>query len=231
MIFGKTKMELKVGIFVFIGLVILAVFVLSIGSFKTWTSRYRVNFVFNFVNGVKLGAPVRFAGFDAGEVKDIQFGFDPKEAKTKIKVVCLIRREVKIPIDSTVWVNTLGLLGEKYIEIMPGQNYASCLTEDHDLAGVDPLPMHEMVRVAKDIVDNIDQVFVKIKNKEGTVGRLLYDETIYNELETAIKNKEGTVGRLFYDDSVYKELEALIKDIRLHPWKLFWRGKEKPAKK
>ena len=55
MIFGKTKLELKVGIFVFMGLVILAVAVLSIGGFKTWTSGYEVNFIFNFVNGVKIG--------------------------------------------------------------------------------------------------------------------------------------------------------------------------------
>ena len=38
MIFGKTKLEFKVGIFVFIGLVILIVFVLSLGGFRTWTS-------------------------------------------------------------------------------------------------------------------------------------------------------------------------------------------------
>ena len=61
MIFGKTKLEMKVGIFVFIGLIILVVFVLSIGGVKTWSSGYKVNFIFNFVNGVKNGAPVRFA--------------------------------------------------------------------------------------------------------------------------------------------------------------------------
>jgi hypothetical protein len=56
MIFGKTKLELKVGLFVFIGLAILVVFVLSIGGFKTWSSGYRINLIFNFVNGVKIGA-------------------------------------------------------------------------------------------------------------------------------------------------------------------------------
>ena len=62
MIFGKTKLEMKVGIFVFIGLIILVTFILSIGGFKTWTSGYKVSFIFDFVNGVKLGAPVRFSG-------------------------------------------------------------------------------------------------------------------------------------------------------------------------
>jgi ABC-type transporter Mla subunit MlaD len=73
MIFGKTKMEFKVGFFVFIGLIILMIFVFSIGSFRTWASGYRVNFIYNFVNGIKVGAPVRFSGVDAGEIEKIRF--------------------------------------------------------------------------------------------------------------------------------------------------------------
>ncbi|MCM8780322.1 MAG: MlaD family protein, partial [Candidatus Omnitrophica bacterium] len=113
MIFGKTKLELKVGIFVFVGLVILGVFVLLIGDIRTFTSGYKINISFEFVNGVKVGAPVRFAGVDVGEVKETRFIFLPQEAKTKVIVVAWIKNEVKVPSDSVVWVNTLGLLGEK----------------------------------------------------------------------------------------------------------------------
>jgi len=207
MLFGKTKLELKVGIFVFIGLAILVVFVLSIGSFKTWASGYRVYLTFNFVNGVKIGAPVRFAGVDVGEAKDIKFIFVPEENTTKIQISAWIKKEIKIPVDSTVWVNTLGLLGEKYIEIMPGKDYSNCLVVNQSLVGIDPIAMHEVVRLAKAIGTNIDESFAKINSKEGTIGKLLYDDTIY------------------------KELEALIIDIRKHPWKLFWKTKEKPEKK
>jgi len=207
MIFGKTKLELKVGVFALIGLIILVIFILSIGNFKTWASGYRVSFIYNFANGIKLGAPVRFAGIDTGEVKDIKFIFDPQESKTRVQLICWVRREVRIPIDSTVWVNTLGLLGEKYIEIMPGKDYTHCLVAEQSLEGIDPIPMHEIVRLAMDITSNLDESIVKIKNKEGTIGRLLYDDTIY------------------------KELEALIIDVKKHPWKLFWKTKEKPEKK
>lgn len=231
MIFGKTKLELKVGIFVFIAFVILSIFILSIGGFKTWTSRYQVSFIYSFVNGVKLGAPVRFAGVDVGEVKDIKFISGPQGSGTRVKIICWVKKGIKIPIDSTVWVNTLGLLGEKYIEIMPGKNEDRCLKVKEEMPGVDPLAMHEVVRLAKDIADNIDDAIVKMKNKEGTVGKLLYDDAIYRELEAAIKNKEGTIGRLFYDDSLYREMEGLITDIKKHPWKLFWKTKEKPKKK
>lgn len=231
MIFGKTKVELKVGVFVLIGLVILIMFVLSIGSFKTWTSGYRLNFIFHFVNGVKLGAPVRFAGVDIGVVKNLKFFFDPKEAQTKVKIVCWLKREVNVPVDSTVWVNTLGLLGEKYIEVIPGKDYKHILEENMELSGKDPIPMNEIGELAKRIANNLDEAINKINNKEGTLGKLLGDDTIYNELEAALKNKDGTIGRLFYDDSLYKDMEALIEDIRRHPWKLFWKTKEEPAGK
>ena len=207
MIFGKTKLELKVGFFVFIGLFILVTFILSLGGFRTWTSGYRVNFIFNFANGIKLGAPVRFAGIDTGEVKNIKFFFVPEEQKTKVQVVCWITKNVRVPMDSTIWVNTLGLLGEKYIEIMPGRDYSSCLKPNGSLVGIDPIAMHEVVRLAKDIATNWDEAITRINKEEGTIGKLLYD------------------------DAIYKELEALIMDVRKHPWKLFYKTKEKPEKK
>jgi len=206
MIFGKSRLELKVGIFVFIGLAILVTFVLLIGNFKTWTSGYRINFIFNFVNGVKVGAPVRFAGVDAGEVKAIKFIFAPEEQKTKVQIIGWLKKEVRLPADSTVWVNTLGLLGEKYIEIMPGKDYTNYLSEGESLVGNDPIAMHEVAQLAKSIAGDLDESIVRIKNKEGTIGKLLYD------------------------DKIYQELEALIIDVRKHPWKLFWKTKEKPEK-
>ncbi len=203
MIFGKTKLELKVGIFVFVGIIILSIFVLSVGKFKTLTSGYKIKVTFNFANGVKLGAPVRFSGIDVGEVKHINFNFIPQDSRTEVELICWLRKSIKVPRDSTVWVNTLGLLGEKYIEIMPGKDYQNVLSANEVIAGVDPIPMHEVTRLAKDIADNIDRTFVQINSKEGTIGKFIYDSTIYDRLE------------------------AMVTDISNNPWKLFWRTKER----
>jgi phospholipid/cholesterol/gamma-HCH transport system substrate-binding protein len=234
MIFGKTKVELKVGIFVFLGLVILAIFILSIGSFKTWTSGRTVNFVFHFVNGVKLGAPVRYAGVDVGEVKSMSLLPLDTEGRIQVKVGCWVKKELKVPLDSTIWVNTLGLMGEKYIEIIPGKDFINVLADNQELVGMDPISMQEVTELANKIVRDADDVILKIKNKEGTIGKLLGDDGIYNELDSLIKdvvakikNKEGTIGKLLGDDQIYNDLDALIKDIRKHPWKLFWKTKEK----
>jgi phospholipid/cholesterol/gamma-HCH transport system substrate-binding protein len=203
MIFGKTKLELKVGIFVFIGLIILSIFILSIGKFRTWMAGYRVNFIFNFINGVKEGAPVRFAGVDVGEVKKIKFIFLTKEQQMQVHLESWVKKNIKIPLDSTVWVNTLGLLGEKYIEIMPGRDYSHCLVANQSLVGIDPIPMHEVFRLTKGFVEDLDETVAKINSTEGTVGRLLHDDTLY------------------------KNLEAFSDDIKKNPWKLFIKTKEK----
>jgi len=207
MIFGQSKLELKVGVFVFMGLVILTAFILSMKDFKSMTAGYEVNFIFNFANGVKIGAPVRFAGVDVGEIKEINFVTTADGPKPKVRIVGSVKKEIKVPVDSTVWVNTLGLLGEKYIEIMPGKDYSNVLLAKQTLVGVDPIPMQEVSVLARDIGKHLDESLVRIINKEGTVGKLLYDDKIYNELD------------------------AMITDLRKHPWKLFWKGKEKPEKK
>jgi len=206
MIFGQSKLEMKVGIFVFTGLVILTAFVLSMKDFKNMTVGYEVNFIFNFANGVKIGAPVRFAGVDVGEIKEINFVTTPDDPKPKVRIVGSVKKEIKVPVDSTVWVNTLGLLGEKYIEIMPGKDSSNILLAKQTLVGIDPIPMQEVSVLARDIAKHLDESLARIINKEGTVGKLLYDDTIY------------------------KELEALVTDIRKHPWKLFIKTKEKPQK-
>ena len=203
MIFGKTKLELKVGVFVFLGLIVLDIFILSIGGFKTWSSGYRVYLNFNFVNGVKLGAPVRFAGVDVGEVKKINLQFKPAENRTNVCLEVWIRDIVRLPADSTVWVNTLGLLGEKYVEIIPGKDYSNTLKENQSLTGVDPVPTHLLFSKAENIMGNLDSGITKIMNKEGSLGKLLYDDKVYNELE------------------------ALVTDVRKNPWKLLIKTKEK----
>jgi len=203
MMFGKTKLELKVGIFVFIGLIILVIFILSIGGFKTWSSGYRINLSFNFVNGVKVGAPVRFAGVDVGEVKKVRLEFIPEKNRSNVNLNVWIRNIIKIPVDSTVWVNTLGLLGEKYVEIIPGHDYANLLKDNECLVGVDPLPIHQIFNNAENILHNLDDGIAKIRNKEGSLGKLIYDDTVYNELQ------------------------ALVTDVRKNPWKLFFKTKEK----
>lgn len=228
MIFGKSKVELKVGIFVAAGLVVLMVFVLLIGDFKNQVSSYKVKFQFNFINGVRPGAPVRFAGVDVGQVQKIELAPSPQEHTTKIEIVGIVRNDIKIPVDSQVWVNTLGILGEKYIDVMPGKNYNAFVQENETMVGNDPVAMHEFGDMAKSIIQKLDASITEIKGVVGSMDNLTRN---LDDGVTRIKNREGTVGKLLYDDKLYNDLDALVNDIKAHPWKLFMKGKEKPEPK
>lgn len=212
----KTRsLELKVGIFVFIGLVILTYFVLMIGDFKLMKHGYHIKTVFGFANGIKVGAPLRLAGVDVGEVKEIKLSHE-KEGKTIVFLTAWVENEVKIPKDSRAWVNTLGLLGEKYLEVIPGKDYQHILKENDILLGEDPTSVQEVTDLVKDISLQAKDTLTSLQSTLASAEVLLKD----------IHEGRGTVGKLFTDDRLYTDLEEMFADLKKHPWKLLYRPKE-----
>lgn len=210
----RSRLELTVGIFIIIGLIVFVSFVFLIRDFQIIKPGYRFDIVFGFANGLKISTPTRLAGVDVGEVQGIKIFYDAGEAQTKVRVRVWVKADAKIPSDSQVWINTLGLLGEKYIEIIPGKNYGSLVKEGDTLTGEDPVAMEEITEKTKELV---------LKIEESISG--------LNYVLEKIKAGEGTIGKLVNDETVYNNIEDLTDDLRRHPWKLFWKTKEKPAKK
>lgn len=207
---AKSRVELYVGLFIIIGLVILTAFVFFIRDFQIIKPGYKFDIVFGFANGLKIGAPTRFSGVDIGEIKSIKIFSDSESKTTKVGVRVWVNKDAQIPSDSAVWINTLGLLGEKYIEIMPGKDYNRTLKENDTIFGQDPIPMEEITKEMKELVSKTDEAVTGL-----------------NEILSGIKTGEGTIGRFFSDDTVYKNIEELTDDLKRHPWKLFFKTKEK----
>ena len=134
--------------------------------------------------------------------------------KSKVRVKVWVKKDARIPVDSQFWINTLGLLGEKYLEIMPGKDYQTLVKENDGIAGSDPVPMDEITKETKKLVLQIEEAVNSL-----------------NTMLAQVKSGEGTLGKFFYDETVYKNIEGLTEDLRRHPWKLFWKTKEKPVKK
>ena len=208
------SVEFKVGVFVFLGLIVLVWFVLLIGDFKLMKAGYRINVTFGFANGIKVGAPVRIAGVDKGEVKEIILDHDA-DNNPLITISAWIDGETKIPSDSRAWVNTLGLLGEKYLEIIPGRAYDRPLPEEGLLKGEDPTSVQEVTDLTKDIALQAKDTLASIEEVLGSLDVVLGD----------IQEGRGTVGKLFTDDSLYTDIEEMFADLKLHPWKLLYRPK------
>jgi len=209
MIKQKSNLDVKVGIFVFIGIIILTIIVFSIGGKHFFRVGYNIKVIFNFANGLEVGAPVRVAGVSVGEVKEIFIKNDPQSGDTKVEVIAWLERDVRVQTDAKAYINTLGLLGEKYVEIMPGID-RNILNENDILIGYDPTSMEKVTEKALGVINKLDRA------------------TEYaNRILEKVDKGEGTIGKLFTDDTLYKQLEDFVQDIKKHPWKLLIKTKEK----
>lgn len=192
--------ELKVGIFITVGIIIFFVIVFSIGDVNLIKKGYRVGVTFNFANGISESAPVRVAGINVGEVDKIDVFFDEKEKRTKVRIWSWINSDkVKIGTDSIAVINTLGLLGEKYLEILSGENTETFLKNGEVIVGRDPIPTEFLMEKMAGLADSASTVMTGLAEGKGTIGKLLTDDTIYNNLE------------------------EFTEDIKKHPWKLLKR--------
>ena len=193
----ERNFELKVGLFIAVGILIFFVIVFSIGDVNFVKTGYRISTLFNFVNGITESAPVRLAGVDVGYIEHLELYYDQDEQRTKVRLDLYINNEdIKIEQSSVASINTLGLLGEKYLEITPAVNDTTFLAEGDALTGKDPVQMQDLTDTMKELADSASVVVARLKEGRGTIGKLLVDESIYDNL----------------DD--------LVADIKAHPWKL-----------
>jgi phospholipid/cholesterol/gamma-HCH transport system substrate-binding protein len=111
------KREIKIGIFLALASIIMAVFILVVGDIGTLIRKpgYEVHLYFDSAAGLELQVPVRLAGVKIGYVKDIRL------EGSQAEVVLAIDTKHKIRTDAKGLLAALGILGQKYIEIIPGQ--------------------------------------------------------------------------------------------------------------
>lgn len=239
--FTRSSFELKVGIFIFIGIVILSVIVFSIGNFYSVKRGYTLNVFFSFANGISVGAPVRYAGVEVGEIQGIDVYFDEQENRPMVKLFIWVAQNTWVNEDAIATINTLGLLGEKYLEITPGSRETRLLEKGDTLRGYDPVSTEELTR-------DTQETLLKIEGMIESIDKIVGDEAFRDSIKSTVSNMEsltlnfqdfintaregkGTVGRLLTDDSIYKHIDEMILDIKEHPWKLLYRPKESKAKK
>ncbi|MFH1136535.1 MAG: MlaD family protein [Pseudomonadota bacterium] len=107
--------EAKVGIFVLAAIIILMYMSFKIGGFELSKKEgYQVAALFENAGGLKKGVPVSIAGIEVGTIEDISL--DGPQAM----ITMFIDRKVILPLDSRAMIRTSGVLGDKYIEIIPG---------------------------------------------------------------------------------------------------------------
>lgn len=108
--------EFKVGIFVIIGCLILIYMSFKVGKFKLFGGgkTYEVSVLFDNTEGLDVGGAVQISGVTIGRVKDIKL-----EGK-KARVILELGEDVVLKKDATATIKTKGVLGEKFVELYPG---------------------------------------------------------------------------------------------------------------
>jgi phospholipid/cholesterol/gamma-HCH transport system substrate-binding protein len=215
--------ELKVGALIIIALTILvAIVVLVLGVESPFASRYTLYTYLPNIGGLRQDSPVMLEGVTVGTVDSYEFAELEKGVRIKMRIQ--EKYEERIRTDSIAKLRSLGLLGDKYIEISQGTLDGRPLKEGETVTGAPPLDLDEMIAQANHTFDNLGDTVVNIKDitqamKEGngTLGKFLKDEAVFTNLNEFLRKTQegnGTLAKLINDDKVYKALSTSMANVR-----------------
>jgi len=174
----EMQVELRVGVLITFAIAILFILTFTIGKFSFFQKGYNIKVAFNFVEGMDNGAPVRMAGVRVGNIKEVNL------QSQENKVVLSIRIDGKTPIrkDSKFYLNTLGLMGEKYIEIDPGVS-SEFLKNGDFVAGQDTKRMEDMIRQGQEILGDASRIVKSISKFTDNISTKELEDSISDVLK------------------------------------------------
>ena len=163
---------LKVGIFATICLVILAVLVWKIEDLNPFgTKGQRIDATFDSVAGLDDKATVRVAGVRVGRVDGV--GLEGRKARVSL----LLDKPLNLMAGTYARISSLGLLGEKYVELIPGPAGGPPLPPGYVLPGETPPSFDEAMAKLNKIGDSIQQMTGSLSGSDigGSINRLVGD--------------------------------------------------------
>jgi len=227
--------EIRVGLFVIVAVALFAGFVFSIGGrSRLLQPKYRLWAYFGSVSGLVAGAPVMLEGVDVGTVEDIDLLLDPMGKRVRVTVSIEASVQDKIRTDSKARIETMGLLGDKYIEITMGSFDMPVVEDGSILDSIDPMDYNALLKRGQSVLEQLDeasgslkQILKKIDEGKGLAGAFVNEEInikaamdnfiaaikSLNGVLDEIKSGKGTLGMLLYDnkarDNVARFLSSL----------------------
>lgn len=157
------SVEVKVGMFVFIAIILLAYMTTQITRGRMLSSdMYTVFVQFENVSGLKTESPVEIAGIDIGMVRDISL--DNNQAR----VTLAIRPNAQIYADARAAIRTRGVLGDKFVEISPGSPNTEKLQDQGRIVhSTQPTDLDQLMTRVGDIADDLRVVSTSVANVFG----------------------------------------------------------------
>lgn len=194
------RLELKVGLFVFVGLVLLAGLLIA---FSKGTSVFRGTYVVRLVapnvGGLKLQASVLLAGVQVGSVSDIKLAPDGKS----VTITLSIYKSTTIYSDANFVIEQAGFLGDNFVAILPTANQAAVITNDEVVPCEPPFDMQAVARSATGFIERVNNTVSNIETSVALIQRTVLNEQTLTNLSIAVANLQqasdhanGVVGGL-----------------------------------
>lgn len=246
--------QLRVGIFVLAALLILGFLIInSSGNFNLFEKRTRLKARFISADGLHENDEIQLAGVTIGKVEEVKFLPPDTGEEERIEAKFAVVQELDgkpisdlIRTDSTAQLIATSVLGnEKIINITPGTGKGAPITENAILISSSPVGINQLTATGNDLLKQINKIAVpanEILNKanqgEGTLGRIVNDESLYRNLDATVADTKvtmaklqttldkvnkggGTAGKIINDPELYNslnktvsQLEAISTDIR-----------------
>src|SRR5690348_11803769 len=181
----KKRLEWRVGIFVFIGLLVLAALLLQ---FSKGTSLFRPTYSLflktSNVGGLKKHASVLMAGVPIGTVSDIEM--NPQG--TNVIITLKIYKKYEIHKDAKVRIEQSGFLGDQYVAIVPTFNLGDTWQPNDHLEAAEPFNLQDVARSAAGFLKSVDQTTKRLDDAIADVRRLLLTEETLTNLAVTVGN-------------------------------------------
>lgn len=197
---STTGNKIKLGIFVIAGALIFLVGIYFIGQKqRLFSPTIRISAMYRNIDGLQVGNNVRFAGIDVGTVDNIAIISD-----TSVKVEMLIDKSINefIKKDAAASIGSEGLMGDKLVTLSPGSVTAEKVKDGDMIRTGDGSSVEQIMASVKVVADNaavitgdLSVIVGNIKEGKGSIGKLLADEKVADDLGTTVSNlKDGTQG-------------------------------------
>jgi len=208
--------EIRVGLVILAAMVVLAAGIFLIGSKNNLFShktRYYVEF--NSVSGLKPGSPVQLDGVDVGAIEKVVLSEDPR--KQDIRVWIRVERdyterlrgpadpkaEVSGQVASRARIKTLGLLGDKYIDMNSGSSEYPPIPEEGEILAAQPTNVDALIASGEDVMDNVvvithslNSILGRMERGEGILGQLTTDNPEGKRLMTSLAGASDSLQRI-----------------------------------
>jgi phospholipid/cholesterol/gamma-HCH transport system substrate-binding protein len=225
-----TWIELRVGLFVLAGIVLVVIGIFYVTGTGALGPKYHLVTYLPEVDGLAIGAPVGINGVEVGNVDSITIApsrpGQPPAPNRSVEVVLRLNRNYQgyIRTDSYASLVTEGFLGNRVVTIQRG--YAGQpLGDGQEVPGKEERAMKEVVERGADLMQNLNSLSTQVndivgalKRGQGTFGKLLTDETAYNringilsrfdQMSASVQKGQGTIGKLVTSDELYAKFDS-----------------------